>query len=410
MTSTGITPLRRILHRLPALGFLAAAALPVCAARPFLAAQTPPTASANASTQASANTSAPSAAPIPTEEDLRRRLIGKTWYLRGNWLDDSLHFSMRGQLPDHANTGSYTLCLVRIEKVSLTHKHLQLDGARYALHFLGALPYEDPQKSVEEIRITPKRKTLRILVDREPVVKPKKSRADKKHPSASTSSPGAPSTVNPAAATPSAASSAVTSPKAASTGSVDPAATLPGASSMSAADSTDSPAVAAQTLDQALQRILAPSLDAALLASLPDYWQLYYAAQRSGHEFVPGPGVLPSSTVDHSARLLKAIDPPSNSYAQANGIAGRALYRVVVQASGKPGRIAILRPIGFGLDESAVASIQAASFTPAVHSGQPVAEALDLAVMFRIYSSLTAAPARQSSAPHPVLPGPYSVK
>ncbi len=335
---------------------------------------------------ASLTQSQATAAPIPTEDDLRRQLTGKTWYLRGMQLGDSLRFSIRGELLDHADTGSYTLCLVRIDKVQLTHKRLELEGARYALHFLGALPYEDPQKSVEEIRITPKKKLLRITIERQPVVKPKKSHADKKHPSQKPP------------------------PNAA------PASSAPSSSAAQDADhAADSPAVAAQTLNHALQRILAPSLDAAMLASLPDDWQLYYAAQRSGHEFVPGDDVLPSSAVDHSARLLKIIDPPSNSYAQANGIAGRALYRVVVSASGRPVRIAILRPIGFGLDESAVAAIQSASFAPALKSGQPVAEALDLGVMFRIYSKLTDASSKAASdkttaAPRPSLPGPYSVK
>ena len=330
------------------------------------------------------------AAPLLTEDDLRRQLVGKTWYLRGRELGDSLRFSMRGQPLDHVDTGSYTLCLVRVEKVQLTHKRLELDGARYALHFLGALPYEDPQKSAEEIRITPRKKLLRITIEREPVVKPKKSRSDKKHPAAGSR----------------------TEAMAPETASAQPKASP---------DSTDSPAIAAQTLRDALDRILAPSLDAAMLASLPDDWQLYYAAQRSGRAFKPDGEVLPASAVDRAARLLKVIDPPSNSYAQTNGIAGRALYRVVVDASGKPERIAIVRPIGFGLDENAVAAIRAASFAPAEKSGHPVAEALDVGVMFRIYSRLTdvsrtteasnkEGASKAPPAPSKPLPGPYSVK
>ena len=331
------------------------------------------------------------AAPIPTEDALRRQLIGKTWYLRGLELGDTLRFSMRGQPLDHVETGSYTLCLVRIDKVQLTHKRLELEGARYALHFLGALPYEDPQKSVEEIRITPRKKLLRITIEREPVVKPKKSRTDKKHPT--------PTRPAETAANGADAHGAETDGTA--------------ANHAGTADTTDSPAVAAQTLSHALERILAPSLDAPMLASLPDDWQLYYAAQRSGHAFAPGGDVLPSSAVERSARLLKVIDPASNSFAQTNGIAGRALYRVVVSADGRPERIAILRPIGFGLDENAVAAIQSASFAPAVQSGHPVAESLDLGVMFRIYSKRTDVTNKADAGkatPGPSLPGPYSVK
>ena len=66
-----------------------------------------------------------------------------------------------------------------------------------------------------------------------------------------------------------------------------------------------------------------------------------------------------------------------------------ALYHVVVGADGKPGEIAVARPIGFGLDENAVASIRKASFSPAMKDGKPVPVLLDLVVQFRIYSKRT---------------------
>ncbi len=344
---------------------------------------------ASAGPSSAASTSGATRQPEITEEQLRQQLSGKTWYLRGMQLGDSLNFDWNGRMLDHATVGSYTLCLVRIEKVHLTHKRLELEGARYALHFLGALPYENPQKSVEMIRITPKKKMLRITVARQEVVKPHKSRKPQKR------------MTPPANAT-----------------------TLPDTASMPESKATDgktteSAAVAAETLWLALDRILAPSLDDRMLASLPDDWQLYYAAQRSGRPFEPA-GLLPVSELHPRARLLKIMDPPSNAVAQANGIAGRALYRVVIEPNGKPGRIAIVRPIGFGLDENAVAAIRAASFQPAESAGHPAAEALDLAILFRIYSKLTSALAvgDRSKAALPTanpptgatLPGPYSVE
>ena len=167
-------------------------------------------------------------------------------------------------------------------------------------------------------------------------------------------------------------------------------------------------------LEQALDRIFAPIVDETMLATLPDYWQRYYKARLDGHAPDMNAGdSLPASAVDRPARLLKAVDPASNEYAQANGIAGRALYRVVVEANGKPGNIAIMRPIGFGLDEHAIAAIQAATFAPAMKADLPVAEVLDLAVMFRIYSKRTDELGKKSVATEPsspALPGPYSVK
>jgi hypothetical protein len=85
----------------------------------------------------------------------------------------------------------------------------------------------------------------------------------------------------------------------------------------------------------------------------------------------------------------------------------------VVGADGKPGEIAVARPIGFGLDESAVDSIRKATFEPAVKDGKPVPVLLNMVVEFRIYSKRTevasnSAPEQASAAP--VLPGPYSVQ
>jgi hypothetical protein len=91
-----------------------------------------------------------------------------------------------------------------------------------------------------------------------------------------------------------------------------------------------------------------------------------------------------------------------------------ALYHVVVGRDGKPGEIAVGRPIGFGLDENAVDSIRKASFQPAMKGGQPVPVLVDLLVQFRIFSNRTAGSsgetgsAKVSETESPSLPGPYS--
>jgi TonB family protein len=91
------------------------------------------------------------------------------------------------------------------------------------------------------------------------------------------------------------------------------------------------------------------------------------------------------------------------------------MYHVVVGPDGKPGEIAVGRPIGFGLDENAVAAIRKAAFQPAMKDGKPVPVVLDLLVQFRIYSNRTGAAAVPEAASAsvnepegPQLPGPYS--
>jgi TonB family protein len=117
--------------------------------------------------------------------------------------------------------------------------------------------------------------------------------------------------------------------------------------------------------------------------------------------------------VDQKARLLTTFEPESNEFAQANGVAGMALYYTVVGPDGKAQEIAVGRPIGFGLDENAVAAIRKASFQPAIKDGKPVPVLLDLVVQFRIFSQRTAVasqPVPADKPSEPVLPGPYSLQ
>jgi hypothetical protein len=121
--------------------------------------------------------------------------------------------------------------------------------------------------------------------------------------------------------------------------------------------------------------------------------------------------VLRQNTVDQKARLLTTFEPDSNEFAQAHDVAGMALYHTVIGSDGKAGEIAVGRPIGFGLDENAVATIRKASFQPAIKDGKPVAVLLDLVVQFRIFSKRTSStsPYEAIDEPaEPVLPGPYS--
>jgi TonB family protein len=177
---------------------------------------------------------------------------------------------------------------------------------------------------------------------------------------------------------------------------------------------TDSEATSNRELAQALDTVFATGIDDSLIATLPDYWRLFYQSTAEHRAYKPSDGaVLRQANVDRKAKLVSAIDPPSNEFAQKNGVAGMAMYHVVVGADGKAHEIAVGRPIGFGLDENAVKSIQQAKFDPAMKGGQPVPVVLDLLVQFRIYSKLTAEPSKavaaaQAQPSAPVLPGPYT--
>ncbi len=370
-----------------------------------------------------------------TEEELRRMLAGKTFYLRGGYLDDSLTFNEHGKLAGHSPVGSYTLSMVEIDKVRLTKHKVELEGLRYGLHFSNQLAFEDPTTAYDKVRITPKKKTLRITIDRESVVKPKKAREKKgKWQAKPAMPPAAPKTSAPAPAANATTATAPGSP--ASVASTAPATdaddeseepdTEQAKAEIAAAKpeerpadpdsvtTTTSPAHATGVLRQAVDAIFAPGLDVRMMAAMPDFWKLYYKAVAEKADYRPSdPAVLRQSTVDKKAMLLTTFEPESNQFAQDNGVAGMALYHTVIGPDGKAGEIAVARPIGFGLDENAVKAIRAAKFEPAEKDGKPVPVMLDLVVQFRIYSkrtNVTETPETAEKPAEPVLPGPYSVQ
>jgi TonB family protein len=332
--------------------------------------------------------------------------VGKELFLRGGYLDNALSFDEHGRMLGHSPQGSYALSAFQVDHVRLTKHKVELEGGRYGLHFVGQLAYEDSTKAVDRVRITSKKKTVKITIDREIVVKPKKMKDVGKQMRSEASAPaqGAPSLP---------AGPAGMSEADQLQASIDAAPAGEGPADPRSVTTTTSPAHAALVLKGALDQIFAPGLDARMMAAMPGFWKLYYQAVADRADYRPkDPGILRQNTVDKKARLLSTFEPDSNEFAQANGVAGMALYHTVIGADGKPQEIAVGRPIGFGLDENAVAAIRKASFEPAMKDGKPVPVLLDLVVQFRIFSQRTAAheeakPAQGLVAP--VLPGPYGL-
>jgi TonB family protein len=366
-----------------------------------------------------------------TEEELKQMLVGKTFYLRGGYTDDSLSFNEHGKLASHSPVGSYTLNMIEIDKVHLSKHKVELDGLRYGLHFSNQLAFEDPRTAYDKVRITPKKKVLHISIDRESVVKPKKDKEkETKKQGKPAPTPVVAGPAKAASASPTGTQAPAAQPASAAEGQPAQPAEEPDTEQAKAeiaaakpeerpADpdsvtSTTSPAHATMVLKKALDVIFAPGLDDGMMAALPDFWKLYYKAVADKTDYRPSdPTVLRQSTVDKKARLLSTFEPDSNQFAQDNGVAGMALYHTVIGPDGVPGEIAVARPIGFGLDENAVKAIRAAKFEPAEKDGKPVPVLLDLVVQFRIYSKRTNVKETPEEASKPaelVLPGPYSVQ
>jgi hypothetical protein len=346
--------------------------------------------------------------PEVGEAELKARLTGRPLFLRGRYLDETLHFNMNGELVGQSPKGSFTLCGVVIDHVRVTKKTVELEGIRFGVHFEGEAPWEQQSTSFDRIQITPKKKHQLIVIDRQLVVIPKKKKEKGEKPGKAAPAPAASDEETAAGSEPGADGSASTKTVAMVNGKELP----PGA--------TTSPAESAEHLRQALNKIFAPDLDGTMIAQMPDYWQYFYQAQES-HKWLeptdqtlvhPGPGV-------DGPKLVKNVVPESNDFAQKGEVAGVASYKVILDPQGKILAVAVYRPIGFGLDENAVAAIQKSKFAGAVKDGKPVPSVIDVAVNFRIYSKRTATggsdTATADSTTSPVtgkaaLPGLYSAQ
>jgi hypothetical protein len=353
------------------------------------------------------------------EAELKARLTGRPLFLRGLYLDETLHFNMNGDLVSQSPKGSFTLCGMFVDHVRVTKKTVELEGVRFGVHFEGEAAWDQQSTSFDRIQITPKKKHQLIVIDRQLVVIPKKK---KEKAEKGAGKPAAPSAAAAGSSDEAETSSEPTSqnegrgaPESATTtvAAVNGKELPPGA--------TTSPAESTEHLRTALNKIFAPELDGKMVSEMPDYWQYFYQAQES-HKWLeptdqtlahPGPGV-------DGPKLLKNVVPASNDFAQHGEVAGVASYKVILDPQGKILAVAVYRPIGFGLDENAVTAIEKSTFAGAVKDGKPVASVIDVAVNFRIYSKRTAATAPETAAAadtnaspvtgKPTLPGIYSTQ
>jgi TonB family protein len=347
--------------------------------------------------------------PASTAEALSAQLAGKMFYLRGFYQDDKLQFATDGKVEGNPQKGSFALSAVEIDKVKFNKHSLELQAHRVGLHFFGSLPYEDDSKPFERIKVDPK-KSISIEVERL-VIEPekKKKKKDEKHKDAGKGAPllaGKPAAIaapgtptageGGAAAVQAAPETQTAEAQAAEVQTAERKAALAllaaapaGAAGAVPVSPEHDPRVSFLALSKALNVMFAPTLDDSVISTLPAYWQNYFATKAGKANAALDASMMRPGGDVKAPQLLTLIDPDSNDYAQKNNIAGMVFLKMVVDASGRPSAVTIVRPIGFGLDEKAVEAIQRAQFRPGTLNGKPVPELVNLQVTFRIYSDRT---------------------
>ena len=96
-----------------------------------------------------------------------------------------------------------------------------------------------------------------------------------------------------------------------------------------------------------------------------------------GGPYRPGSGITPPG-------LLREVKPDYTEEARRLGIRGDVVMEIVVRRDGRVGDVRVLRGLGHGLDERAVAAVRQWMFSPATRRGTPVDVLVEVAMEFKL--------------------------
>jgi TonB family protein len=96
----------------------------------------------------------------------------------------------------------------------------------------------------------------------------------------------------------------------------------------------------------------------------------------------------PNTCVQKLPRAKHSPKPSYTKRALQEGIQGIVLVQLVVETDGKPRDVAVVRSLGYGLDEKAVEAVKKWRFHPAIgHDGKPVAAPITIEIAFQAPAS-----------------------
>jgi len=136
----------------------------------------------------------------------------------------------------------------------------------------------------------------------------------------------------------------------------------------------------ATRLEAVLAEIFSVGIDPEMQRGMPDYWRHYFnpalawpQSALDGQTVYPLDGAAELSKDVTAPRVEHRVEATYGDQALRDKVQGSVELRVVVDASGVPKRITIARPLGYGLDVSAVEAIEKWRFVPGMRGGSPVA-------------------------------------
>jgi TonB family protein len=132
-------------------------------------------------------------------------------------------------------------------------------------------------------------------------------------------------------------------------------------------------------LEAAFRAMFAVGIDPGLQRAMPDYWRYYFDPALSwpqdalnGQTIYALHGAADQAKDVSAPKVEDRVDAKYSEFAVRDKVQGTLELRVVVDAGGIPQRIAVSRPLGYGLDASAVAALRKWRFTPGMKDGSAV--------------------------------------
>ena len=133
-------------------------------------------------------------------------------------------------------------------------------------------------------------------------------------------------------------------------------------------------------LETAFAAMFSIGIDPAFQRTMPDYWRHYFDptlawAQDalSGQTIYMLYGAADQSKDVVAPKVEHRTEAKYGDFAVRDKVQGAVQMRVVVDAGGAPQRISVARPLGYGLDASAVEAMTKWRFSPGMKDGSPVA-------------------------------------
>jgi hypothetical protein len=150
----------------------------------------------------------------------------------------------------------------------------------------------------------------------------------------------------------------------------------------------------AKQLETAFAAMFSVGIDPGLQRAMPDYWRHYFDPTLawpqdalSGQTIYALYGVGDQAKDVIAPKVEHRADAKYGEFAVRDKVQGPLQLRLVVNASGFPLRIAVARPLGYGLDACAVEAMAKWRFAPGMKDGAPVAAGIAVEQQFNLVAA-----------------------